>query len=99
MVGLMGRPRVSFGDVVGALPLSLESDGFLVPFVDGRGDGVHGHDAAHEWGWDSYGEIADQDVGVGDIGKGDLVFERGDIFRQRGGVRVIFLALLHSLGG
>ena len=81
-----------------ALPLSLESDRLLVPFVDGRGDGVHGHDAAHERGWDSCGEIADQDVGVGDISEGDVVFERGNIFRQRGGVRVILL-FLHSLGG
>ena len=66
VVGLMGRLRVSLGDVVGALPVSLESDGLFVPFIDGRGDGVHGYDAAHERRWDSCGEIADQDVGVGD---------------------------------
>ena len=96
MVGLMGRPGVSLGDVVGVLPLSLESDRLLVPFVDGRGDGVHGHDVAHERGWDSCGEIADQDVGVGDIREGDVVFKRGNIFRQGGGVRVVLL-LLHSL--
>ena len=28
-----------------------------------------------------------------------MVFECGNVFRQRGGVRVVFLALLHSLGG
>ena len=95
VIGLVGRPRVSFGDVVGSLPLSLESDGLLVPFVDGGGDGVHGHDAAHERGWDSCGEVSDQDVGIGDIGEGDVVFEGGNIFRQRGGVRVVLLALLH----
>ena len=99
VVGLMRRPRVSFGDVVGSLPLSLESDGLLVPFVDGGGDGVHGHDAAHERGWDSCGEVSDQDVGIGDIGEGDMVLEGGNIFRQRGGVRVVLFAFLHSLGG
>ena len=97
VVGLMGRPRVSLGDVIGAFPLSLESDGLLVPFVDGRRDGVHGHDAAHERGWDSCREVSDQDIGIGDIGKGDVVFECGNIFHQGGGVRVILL-LLHSLG-
>ena len=69
-----------------------------IPFVDGRGDGVHGHDVVHEWRWDSCGKIADQDVGVGDIGEGNVVFESGNIFRQRGGVGVVLL-LLHSLGG
>ena len=28
-----------------------------------------------------------------------MVFEGGNIFHQRGGVRVVLLALLHSLGG
>ena len=59
MVGLMGGSGVSLGNVVGALPLGLESDSLLVPFVDGRGDSVHRHDAAHERGWDSRREIAD----------------------------------------
>ena len=99
VVGLMGRSRVSLGDVVSALPLSLESDGLLVPFVDGRGDSVHGHDVAHERGWDSCGEVSDQDVGVRDISEGDVVFKGGDILHQGGGVRVILFALLHSLGG
>ena len=98
MVGLMGRPGVSLGNVVGSLPLGLESDGLLVPFIDGGGNGVHGHNAAHERGWDSCREIANQDVGVGDIGEGDVVFESGNIFRQGGGVGVVLL-LLHSLGG
>ena len=99
VVGLMRRPRVSLGDVVGALPLGLEGDGLLVPFVDGGGDGVHGHDSAQEWWWDSCREVSDQDIGVGDIGKGDMVLKGGNVFRQRGGVRVVLLALLHSLGG
>ena len=99
VVGLVGRPRISFGDVVGSLPLSLERDSLLVPFMNGGGDGVHGHDAAHERGWDSCGEVSNQDIGIGDIGEGNVVFEGGNIFRQRGGVRVVLLALLHSLGG
>ena len=76
----------------------MESDSLLVPFVDGGGDGVHGHDSAHERGWDSCREVSDQDVGVGDIGEGDVVFECGDILHQRGRVGVV-LFLLHPLGG
>ena len=98
MVGLMGGPGVPLGDVVGAFPLSLESDSFLVPFIDGRRNSVHGHDAAHERGWDSCRKITDQDVGVRDIGEGNVVLESGNVFHQRGGVRVVLL-LLHSLGG
>ena len=59
VVGLMGRPRVPFGDVVGSFPLGLESDSLLVPFVDGGGDGVHGHDSAHEGWWNPGGEVPD----------------------------------------
>ena len=59
VIGLVRGFRVSFGDVVGSIPLGLEGNCFLVPFVDGRGDGVHGHDSAHEWWWDSCGEVSD----------------------------------------
>ena len=68
MVGLMGGFGVPFGDVVSSLPLSLEGDCFLVPFVNGGGDGVHRHDAAHQGWWDSCGEVSDQDIGIGDVG-------------------------------
>ena len=47
MVGLVGGFQVSLGNVIGSFPLGLESDGLLVPFFDGGGDSVHGHDAAH----------------------------------------------------
>ena len=97
MVGLMGGPGVSLGDIVGSLPLGLESNGLLVPLVDGGGDSVHRHDTVHERRWDSCGEIADQDVGVGDVCEGNVVFKHGNIFRQGRGVRVVLL-LLHSLG-
>ena len=99
VIGLVRGFRVSFGDVVSSLPLGLEGNGFLVPFVNGGRDGVHGHDSAHERGWDFCGEVSDQNICVGDAGKGYVILEGGNIFRQRGGVQVIFLTLLHSLGG
>ena len=86
MVGLVRGFRVPPGDVVSSLPLGLEGDSFLVPVIDGRGYGVHGHDAAHQGGWDSCGEISDQDIGVRDVGKGDVVLECRNIFYQGGGI-------------
>ena len=59
VVGLVGGFGVPFGDVVSSLPLSLEGDGFLAPFVNGGGDGVHRHDAAHQGRRDSCGEVSD----------------------------------------
>ena len=41
MVGLVGGFHVPFGNVICSLPLSLEGDGFLVPFFDGGGDSIH----------------------------------------------------------
>ena len=99
VVGLMGRSRVSLSDVVSSLPLGLESNSLLVPFVDGGGDSVHRHDSSHEWWGNSSREVPDQDIRVRDIGEGDVVFKGGNIFHQRGGVRVVLLVLLHSLGG
>ena len=99
VVGLMGRPRVSFGNVVGSLPLGLESDSLLVPFVDGGRNGVHRHDSAHEWRWDSCGEVSDQDIGVRDVCESDVVLKGGNVFRQGGGVGVVLFALLHPLSG
>ena len=99
VVVLVGGFGVPFGDVVSSLPLSLEGNRFLVPFVDGGEDGVHGHDAAHKRWWDPCREVSDQDIRVGDVGKGYVVLKGGNVFRQGGGVQVVFLALLHSLGG
>ena len=99
VVGLVGGLRVAFGDVIGSFPLGLEGDGLLVPFVDGGRNNVHGHDLVHEQWWNSCGEVSDQDVRVGDVGEGYVVFEGGDILHQRGGVQVVFLTLLHALGG
>ena len=99
VVGLVGGPQVSLGNVVGSLPLGLESDGLLVPFLDGGGTGVHGHNSAHEQRGNPCRKVPDQDIRVRDVGEGDMVLESGNVFRQRGGVRVVLFALLHSLGG
>ena len=64
VVGLVGGFRVPLGDVISSLPLGLEGDSFLVPIINGGGYGIHGHDAAHQGGWDSCREISDQDIGV-----------------------------------
>ena len=98
VVGLVGGFRIPLGDVIHSFPLGLEGDGLFIPVVDGGGDSVHGHDATHQRGWDSCREISDQDVGVRDICKGYMVFEGGDILRQRGRIRVVFRILLHTLG-
>ena len=66
VVGLMGGFGVSFGDFLGAFPLSLERDGFLVPVLDGRGDSIHGHDSVHEGERDSGREVSNKDILVGD---------------------------------
>ena len=75
VVGLVGRFRVSFGDVIGAFPLCLECDGLLIPFVDGGRYSVHGHDTAHQGGWDSRGKVSDQDVGIGNVCEGYMILE------------------------
>ena len=98
VVGLVGGFRVSLGDVIRLFPLGLEGNGLLVPFVDGGRNRVHGHDSVHEWWWNSCREVSDQDIRVRDVGESYVVFEGGNIFCQGGGVRVVFLTLLHSLG-
>ena len=57
----------------------------------------HGHDVLHQCGWNSCGKVSDQNVGVRDVGEGDMVSEHRDIFHERGGVQVV-LVLLHVLG-
>ena len=59
VVVLMGSFGIPFGDVVDAFPLGLKGNCLLVPFIDGGGDGVHGHDSTHEGWWDSSGEVSD----------------------------------------
>ena len=86
VVCLVGDFGVSSGNVVSLLPLGLESSGLLVPFIYGGGNSVHGHDVLHQRGWNSCGKVSDQNVGVRDVGKGDVVSEHRDIFHERGGV-------------
>ena len=99
VVGLVGGFRVSPGDVIDPLPLGLEGDSFLVPVVDGRGDSVHRHDVVHQRGRNSCREVSNQDVGVGDVGKGYVIFEGRNVLCQGGGIRVVFRIFHHSLGG
>ena len=94
VVGLVGGFRVPPGDVVGLLPLSLESSGLLVSIINGGRNGIHGHDAAHQGGQDSCREVSDQDVG-----EGDLVLESRNIFYKGGGIQGVFHILLHAFGG
>ena len=81
VVGLVGGLRVSFGDVISLFPLGLEGDGLLVPFINGGRNSVHGHDSVHEQWWNSCGEVSNQDIHIGDVGEGYMVFEGGDILR------------------
>ena len=99
MVGLVRGFRVSFGNVICSFPLGLEGDGLLILLVDGGGNGVHRHDSAHQGRRDSCGEISNQDVGIGDVGGGYVVFEGGNIFHQGGEVGVVLDVLHHALGG
>ena len=57
-------------------------------------NGVHGHDAMHQGGWDSCGEVSNQDVG-----EGYVVFKGRDVFGQGGGIRIVLCIFLHALCG
>ena len=46
----MLQQLIPFGNFLSSILLSLEIDGFGIPFLDGGGYGVHGHDASHEGG-------------------------------------------------
>ena len=66
---------VPSGDFFRPFPLSLEMNGLGVPFLNGGWYVVHGHNAAHEGGGYSCGEVPNKDIGVFDIGLGDVVLE------------------------
>ena len=95
LVGMVSRSGVSFGNLVGMLPLGLEGDGSLVPVIDGGGDRVHRHDPVHKGGRDASGEISDKDILVGDACKSRVVLEMGDILNKGQGVGVV-LPLGHT---
>ena len=80
---------VLFEDFISALPLDLEGDGFLIPVVDGGGDSVHGHNAAHEGGGNAGREISTKDILVEDVHKRGVVFEVRNILNKSQGVGVV----------
>ena len=98
LVGLMSGSRILFGDFIGAFPLGLEGNGLLIPAVNGSGDGVHGHNLAHEGGRDASREVPDEDILVSDFGEGGIVFEVGYIFNEGRGIGIVF-PLGHVFGG
>ena len=59
VVGLVGGFQVSFGDIISSFPLGLEDDSLFIPVVNGGGNSVHRHDAAHQGGWNSHREVSD----------------------------------------
>ena len=82
LIGLVCGFGVLLGDFVGAFPLGLERDSFLIPVINGGGDCVHRHDAVHEGGRDASREISNKDVLVGDACKGGVVLEVRDILNK-----------------
>ena len=72
---MLGGTLVSFQDFLCLLPLSLEVDCFGVAFLDGRQYNTHGHDSLHERGGYSGREVSNEDVGIFDIGPGNMVLE------------------------
>ena len=78
--------------------MGLERNGFFISVVNGSGDSIHGHNAAHEGGRDAGGEISNKDVLVSDACKGGVVLEVGKILNEGWGVGVV-LSFGHVLGG
>ena len=79
---MLSGALVPSGDFFCSLPLSLEMDGFGIPFLNGGWHGVHRHDSSHEGGRYSCGEVSDKDIGIFDIGLGDVILEFRDVLVQ-----------------
>ena len=98
----MGGFDISPSDFVGMIPLSLEVNGLFVPVADGGGDGVHGHDSAHEGGRDPSRIVSNENIFVVNVGHGYIVLEEGGVFCKGRGVfvssSVLSRFLDHSLG-
>ena len=78
------------GNFVGAVPLGLEMNGFLVPVIDGSGDSIHRHDVAHEGRGNPGGVVADEDIFIVNGGHSYIVLEKGGVFREGWGVLGFF---------
>jgi len=88
---------VSPSDFIGAIPLGLEMNGLFVPVTDGGGNGVHGHDMAHEGGGNPSGIVFDEYIFVINGGHGYVVLEKGGVFCEGWGVLVLLSVLSRFL--
>ena len=79
---MLSGALVPSGDFFCSLPLSLEMDGFGIPFLNGGWYGVHRHDSSHEGGRYSRREVSNKDIGIFDIGLGDVILEFRDVLVQ-----------------
>ena len=79
---MLSGTLVSSGDFFCSLPLSLEMDGFGIPFLNGGWHSVHRHDSSHEGGRYPCREVSDKDIGIFDIGSGDVILEFRDVLVQ-----------------
>jgi len=94
---------VSPSDFVGAIPLGLEMNGLFIPVANGGGDGVHGHDTAHEGRGNPSGVVSNENVFVVNGRHSYIVLEEGGVFGEGRGEfvssSVLSWFLYHSFGG
>ena len=57
-------------------------NGLGIPFLNGGWHSVHRHDSSHEGGRYSYREVSNKDIGIFDIGLGDVILEFRDVLVQ-----------------
>jgi len=65
---------------IGAIPLSLEVNSLFVPVADGSGNGVHGHDTAHQRGGNPSRVVSNENIFVVDGRHSYVVLEEGGVF-------------------
>ena len=97
LVRMLSGSLVSSADFFCSLPLSLEMNGFGIPFLNGGWHGVHRHDSSHDRGRYSHGEISNKDIWIFDIGSGDVILELRDVLVQGGRVGLVLFED-HSFG-
>ena len=78
--------------------MGLEGNSLFIPVIDGRGNGVHGHDLTHEGGGDASREISNKDILVSDACKERVVLKVRNILNEGQGVGVV-LSFGHAFGG